>query len=101
MFRAPARAPCRTAGHLRRTSGGYGGADPAAGTGNGNTVTAKAEVVETLGPEIFVYLTCGAHSLVARMEVPECPLTVGQTLEVDLKMSKAHIFDKETSRTIV
>jgi hypothetical protein len=26
---------------------------------------------------------------------------VGQTLEVDLKMVKTHIFSKETSRTIV
>jgi multiple sugar transport system ATP-binding protein len=75
--------------------------DPATGAGNGNTVTARAEVVETLGSEIFVYLTCGAHNVVARMEVPERPLTVGQILEVDLKMTKTHIFDKETSRTIV
>jgi multiple sugar transport system ATP-binding protein len=75
--------------------------DPATGAGNGNTVTARADVVETLGSEIFVYLTCGAHSVVARMEVPERPLIVGQTLEVDLTMSKTHIFDKETSRTIV
>jgi hypothetical protein len=35
------------------------------------------------------------------MEVPDRPLTVGQTLEMDLKMSNTHIFDKETSRTIV
>jgi hypothetical protein len=35
------------------------------------------------------------------MEVPERPLTVGQTLEVDLKMLKTHLFDRETSRTIV
>ena len=75
--------------------------DPAAGAGDGNTVTARADVVETLGSEIFVYLTCGAHSVVARMEVPERPLAVGQTLEVDLKMVKTHIFDKETSQTIV
>jgi multiple sugar transport system ATP-binding protein len=47
------------------------------------------------------YLTCGAHSVVGRMEVPERPLTVGETLEVDLKMVKPHIFDKETSQTIV
>jgi hypothetical protein len=26
---------------------------------------------------------------------------VGQTVEVDLKMDKTHIFDKETSQTIV
>ena len=64
-------------------------------------MTARADVVETLGSEIFVYLTFGAHNIVARMEVPERPLTVGQTLDVDLKMSKTHIFDKETSRTIV
>jgi len=58
-------------------------------------------VVETLGSETFVYLSCGPHALVARMEAPEHPLSVGQTLEVDLKMLKTHIFDKETSQTIV
>jgi len=39
--------------------------------------------------------------MVARMEAPESSLTVGQTLELDLKMLKTHIFDKETSQTIV
>ena len=68
---------------------------------NGNTLTARADVVETLGAETFVYLTCGPHSIVARMEAPERPLEVGQSLEVDLKMLKTHIFDKETSQTIV
>lgn len=67
----------------------------------GNLLAAHADVVETLGSEIFVYLTCEAHSIVARMEVPDCPPTVGQMLEVDLKMAKTHIFDMETSRTIV
>jgi multiple sugar transport system ATP-binding protein len=75
--------------------------DPAAGAGGGNTLTARADVVETLGSEIFVHLSCGAHSLVARMEAPELLLTDGQTLEVDLKMVKTHVFDKETSQTIV
>ncbi len=67
----------------------------------GNTLTARADVVEPLGSETFVYLTCGPHAIVARMESPERPLTVGQTLEVELKMSNTHLFDKETSRTIV
>ena len=75
--------------------------DAAAGEGNGNNLTARADVVETLGAETFVYLTCGDHSIVARMEAPERPLEVGQSLEVDLKMSKTHLFDKETSQTIV
>ncbi len=75
--------------------------DPAAAGVNGNTLTARTDVVETLGFETFVYLTCGPHAIVARMEAPERPLTVGQTLEVDLKMANTHLFDKETSRTIV
>jgi len=75
--------------------------NPAAGTGAGNTMMARADVVETLGSEIFVHLTCGTHSLVARMEAPELLLTEGQALEVDLKMSKTHVFNKETSQTIV
>jgi len=75
--------------------------DPAAIGVNGNTLTARADVVETLGFETFVYLTCGPHAIVARMEAPERPLTVGQTLEVDLKMANTHLFDKETSGTIV
>jgi len=78
-------------------------ATPASGEGNdqGNLLMARADVVETLGAEMFVYLTCGPHSIVARMESSERPLTVGQALEVELKMAKTHLFDKETSQTIV
>ena len=74
---------------------------PGAGGGNGNTLAARADVVETLGAETFVYLTCGPHSIVARMESPERPLAVGQALLVELKMPKTHLFDRETSQTIV
>jgi multiple sugar transport system ATP-binding protein len=74
---------------------------PEAEADTGNTLTARADVVETLGAETFVYLTCGPHSIVARMESPERPLTVGQTLQVELKMQRTHLFDRETSRTIV
>ena len=61
----------------------------------------RAEVVETLGSEIFAHLTCGADSIVARMDVPETPLCVGETLKVDLNMAKTHVFDFETAQTIV
>ena len=57
--------------------------------------------METLGSEIFAHLTCGAHDVVARMDVPESPLRVGETLQVDLKMAKTHVFDAETSQTII
>jgi multiple sugar transport system ATP-binding protein len=66
-----------------------------------NRLAARAEVVETLGAETFVYLSCGPHSFVARMEAPERPLTVGQTLDVELKMPRTHLFDRETSQTII
>jgi hypothetical protein len=35
------------------------------------------------------------------MEAPERPLEVGQTLDVELKMAKTHLFDEETSQTII
>jgi multiple sugar transport system ATP-binding protein len=74
----------------------------AAGSHNDeNTITVRAEVVETLGSEVFLHLLCGPHPLVARMDVPESPVAVGQTLQVDLKMSKTHVFDKDSSQTIV
>lgn len=66
----------------------------------GNVVTAKAEVIELLGSEIFAHLTCGAHALVARMAVPERPISPGETIQIDFKMAKTHVFDKGSSRTI-
>ncbi|MBB1598486.1 ABC transporter ATP-binding protein [Variovorax sp. UMC13] len=68
---------------------------------DGHTLTVQAEVVETLGSEIFAYLRCGAHSIVARMEMPEVPLRVGETLQVGLKMNKTHVFDPQTSDAVV
>ena len=67
----------------------------------GNTIAAQADVVETLGSEIFIHLTCGKDILVARMPVPDSPVTVGQSVQVDFNMSKIHIFDKESSKTIL
>jgi len=73
------------------------GADP----GRGATLRARAEVVETLGAETFVHLSCGGHTLVARIDSPERPIAVGETLTVELKMVKTHLFDNESSRTIM
>jgi multiple sugar transport system ATP-binding protein len=66
-----------------------------------STITTRVEVVETLGAETFVHLSCGAHAMVARVSMPDRPLTVGQALTVSLNMAKTHLFDKETSQTIV
>ena len=69
------------------------------GSDSGNTITAKAEVVELLGSEIFVHLTCGAHALVARMAVPEHLICAGEPIQIDFKMVQTHIFDKTSSQT--
>jgi multiple sugar transport system ATP-binding protein len=75
--------------------------DPSAPQSDGNSLRARADVVETLGAEIFLHLTCGDLAMVARMEAPEEALAEGQTVDVDLKMLKTHVFDKATSQTIV
>ncbi|HXD41886.1 MAG TPA: sn-glycerol-3-phosphate ABC transporter ATP-binding protein UgpC [Ramlibacter sp.] len=67
----------------------------------GNMVTAKSEVIELLGSEIFAHLTCGEHALVARMAVPDRPISAGETIQIDFKMAKTHVFDKVSSRAIV
>jgi multiple sugar transport system ATP-binding protein len=71
------------------------------GGDTGDGVSAKAEVIELLGSEIFAHLTCGAHTLVARMAVPEQPISAGEAIEIDFRMAKTHVFDKESSRTII
>jgi len=66
-----------------------------------STVSARAEVVELLGSEIFAHLSCGAHALVARMPVPKQPIGVGDVIQIDFKMANTHVFDKSTSDAIV
>jgi multiple sugar transport system ATP-binding protein len=73
----------------------------AADPGSGAVLSARAEVVETLGAETFVHLGCGGHTLVARIDSPERPFAVGEALTIEIKVSKTHLFDPETSRTIV
>jgi multiple sugar transport system ATP-binding protein len=67
----------------------------------GSTISARAEVVELLGSEIFAHLNCDAHALVARMAVPKQPISVGETIQIDFKMANTHVFDKDTSDAIV
>ncbi|GHU25807.1 sugar ABC transporter ATP-binding protein [Betaproteobacteria bacterium] len=70
-------------------------------TDPGNILTARADVVETLGSEIFIHLACGDDTLVARLPVPDRPVEVGQTLRLGLNLARSHVFDKDSSNTIV
>lgn len=68
--------------------------------GNGSSITARVEVVEPIGSEIYLYLATPEHSLVARMSA-EDSAQVGHELEIGFRMDKVHFFDAVTEDTLV
>ena len=65
-----------------------------------NTITATVEVIEPMGSEVYLYLTTGIHSFVARVDAHD-RAEVNQDLEVVFNMAKAHFFDCENEEVIV
>jgi len=65
-----------------------------------NTIKTKVEVIEPLGAEIFIYLTCGKYSVVGKMDA-RTQVEVEQNMEVVLDMEKTHIFDPKTLLVII
>ncbi|MEA2087898.1 MAG: TOBE domain-containing protein, partial [Candidatus Caldatribacteriota bacterium] len=65
-----------------------------------NTIKTMVDVIEPLGAEIFIYLTCGKISVIGKMDT-RTQVEVGQEIEVALDMEKTHIFDPETLLVIV
>ncbi len=65
----------------------------------GKTITAKVEVIEPLGSEIFLYLSAGSDNFVAR--VPHQYRTdIGASVGFVVDISKIHLFDNETEAAI-
>ncbi|MGD8458030.1 MAG: ABC transporter ATP-binding protein [Anaerolineales bacterium] len=62
-------------------------------------VSGKVEVTELMGNEIFVTLSNGEHSYVARVD-PRSKYQYGDDIEITFNMGNFHIFDKETEVTI-
>jgi multiple sugar transport system ATP-binding protein len=65
------------------------------------SITTAVEVIEPLGAETHLYLTCGRHSLVAKMDTPQDQFTIDQTIEVLIDMDKTHIFDPVTRKALI
>jgi len=65
-----------------------------------NTIKAKAEIIEPLGAEIFIYLACGKNSLVGKMD-SRTQVEIEQNIEMVIDMEKTHIFDPKTLLAIV
>ena len=57
-------------------------------------VTAKVEVVEPMGNEVFLYLTTGKSSFVARIDPLHVPV-VDQDVKLAVEIDKAHFFDQD------
>ena len=65
-----------------------------------NTVRATCEVVEPLGSEVYLYLSSGKHSFIARVGAHDRP-EINRDMDLVFDMSKVHFFDRETEETIV
>jgi len=55
-------------------------------------ITGKVEVVEPLGPEILLDITCGEDSFVARVD-PRVETDIGREIELAFDMEKMHVFE--------
>jgi len=65
-----------------------------------NTVKAVVEMVEPMGAEVYLYITAGKSSLIARVGGHDKP-EVHQDMDLVFDMSKAHFFNKDTEETII
>ena len=66
----------------------------------GRIVSARVEVVEPMGSEIFLYMNTGKHSFVARVDAHDKP-QVNQDLQLVFDMDHIHFFDKECEETLI
>lgn len=65
-----------------------------------NTITASVEVIEPMGSEVYLYLTTGLNSFIAKVGAHAKPI-INQDMDLVFDMSKVHFFDKDTEKTIV
>jgi multiple sugar transport system ATP-binding protein len=63
-------------------------------------VTARVDVVEPMGAEIYLTLNCASSTFVARVNAHDT-VSVNQDLDLVFDMKKIHLFDPETQATIV
>ena len=64
-----------------------------------SVLTAKIEVYELLGAEVYLYFTVAGSNFTARVN-PRTTARTGDTVKFALDVDKIHVFDKETELTI-
>lgn len=65
-----------------------------------NMIKAVVEIIEPMGAEVFLYISAGRSSMIARVGGHDRP-EVGQDMDLVFDMSKVHFFDKDSEETIV
>ena len=63
-------------------------------------ITARVEVVEPMGAEVYLYLNTGKHTFTARLDAHD-PAREDQELPLAVTMSKTHFFDSDGGDVIV
>jgi len=63
-------------------------------------VTARVDVKEPMGSDLFLYLTIGNRTFHARMD-PSTKVDVGGSLDLYIDMGKMHLFEKESGLAII
>ena len=63
-------------------------------------IEADVEVTELMGAETYLYLNVEGFAVTARVE-PTSKAQSGDKIKIALDMNKAHLFDKETTNTIL
>ncbi|MCL2082626.1 MAG: sn-glycerol-3-phosphate ABC transporter ATP-binding protein UgpC [Oscillospiraceae bacterium] len=62
-------------------------------------VKMKVDLVEMMGAETYLHMTCQGQSFVARVD-PRSSSRAGNTVEVAFNSGKIHLFNKDTEQTI-
>ena len=65
-----------------------------------STVTARVEVKEAMGSDLFLYLAVGDRTVHARMS-PATKIEVGGTMQVYFDMGKMRLFDRESGEALL
>lgn len=65
-----------------------------------NIVKVTCEVVEPMGSEVYLYLSTGKHTFIARVGAHDRP-PINQEMDLVFDMSKVHFFDQDTEITII
>ena len=61
----------------------------------GGIVTAKVEVTELMGSEIYLYLVCSDNQITARVD-PTSQTKADEEIKIAINTKNLHVFDKET-----